>query len=136
MKSRRAQAHDGASTASYKASKARQARRGKLPSCSQSRDAKTARFRSLPDRSGALPPIVTWKACPLAIARQPVLSSLTLRLDDDDRIALLGVNSSSKSTFAKLSPALQPGAGSIVRLKTEDRPLRAASAECSGMVGL
>ena len=33
---------------------------------------------------------------------QPVLSDLDLRIDDDDRIALLGQNGNGKSTFAKL----------------------------------
>lgn len=33
---------------------------------------------------------------------KPVLRSLTLRIDNDDRIALLGANGNGKSTFAKL----------------------------------
>ena len=33
---------------------------------------------------------------------KPVLSRLTLRIDDDDRIALMGANGNGKSTFAKL----------------------------------
>ncbi len=33
---------------------------------------------------------------------QPVLKQLTLRIDNDDRIALLGANGNGKSTFAKL----------------------------------
>ena len=33
---------------------------------------------------------------------QPILSNLTLRIDQDDRIALLGQNGNGKSTFAKL----------------------------------
>ncbi|MEX2372716.1 MAG: ATP-binding cassette domain-containing protein, partial [Dehalococcoidia bacterium] len=32
----------------------------------------------------------------------PILSRLTLRIDDDDRIALMGANGNGKSTFAKL----------------------------------
>jgi len=35
-------------------------------------------------------------------ANQPILSKLTLRIDQDDRIALLGQNGNGKSTFAKL----------------------------------
>ena len=47
---------------------------------------------------------------------KPILTGLDLRLDDDDRIALLGVNGNGKSTFAKLvAGALQPETGSIVR---------------------
>ena len=33
---------------------------------------------------------------------EPVLKQLTLRIDADDRIALLGANGNGKSTFAKL----------------------------------
>ena len=44
----------------------------------------------------------------------PILSRLTLRIDQDDRIALLGQNGNGKSTFAKLiSGRLQPIAGQI-----------------------
>jgi ATP-binding cassette, subfamily F, member 3 len=43
---------------------------------------------------------------------QPVLQGLTLRLDNDDRIGLLGENGNGKSTFAKLiAGRLQPLAG-------------------------
>jgi len=35
-------------------------------------------------------------------ADKPILSNLTLRIDHDDRIALLGANGNGKSTFAKL----------------------------------
>ncbi|HEX5510051.1 MAG TPA: ABC-F family ATP-binding cassette domain-containing protein [Pseudolabrys sp.] len=47
---------------------------------------------------------------------QPVLSRLTLRIDDDDRIALLGANGNGKSTFVKLiAGRLTPFQGRIVR---------------------
>ena len=40
---------------------------------------------------------------------RPVLTGLDLRIDDDDRIALLGANGNGKSTFAKLlAGRLQP----------------------------
>ncbi|HET7851070.1 MAG TPA: ABC-F family ATP-binding cassette domain-containing protein [Pseudolabrys sp.] len=45
-----------------------------------------------------------------------VLSGLTLRIDDDDRIALLGANGNGKSTLVKLiAGRLAPLQGSIVR---------------------
>ena len=45
---------------------------------------------------------------------QPVLSGLDLRIDQDDRIALLGQNGNGKSTFAKLiSGRLKPLAGQV-----------------------
>jgi ATP-binding cassette subfamily F protein 3 len=44
----------------------------------------------------------------------PVLSNLNLRIDNDDRIALLGQNGNGKSTFAKLiSGRMKPLAGSV-----------------------
>ena len=47
-------------------------------------------------------------------AGQPVLSRLDLRIDQDDRIALLGQNGNGKSTFAKLiSGRLPPLTGQV-----------------------
>ena len=47
---------------------------------------------------------------------QPVLRRLTLRIDDDDRIALLGANGNGKSTLVKLlSERLAPMAGRVTR---------------------
>ncbi len=45
---------------------------------------------------------------------KPVLKKMTLRIDADDRIALLGANGNGKSTFAKLlSGRLPPLAGTV-----------------------
>ncbi|MPZ58564.1 MAG: ATP-binding cassette domain-containing protein [Rhizobiales bacterium] len=47
---------------------------------------------------------------------QPVLRRLTLRIDTDDRIALLGANGNGKSTLVKLiAGRLSPAEGSITR---------------------
>jgi len=47
---------------------------------------------------------------------RPVLRRLTLRIDDDDRIALLGANGNGKSTFAKLiAGRLVPASGRVTR---------------------
>ncbi|MBX6426026.1 MAG: ABC-F family ATP-binding cassette domain-containing protein [Variibacter sp.] len=47
---------------------------------------------------------------------RPVLRRLTLRIDPDDRIALLGANGNGKSTLGKLiAGRLQPSQGRIVR---------------------
>jgi len=47
---------------------------------------------------------------------KPILKKLDLRIDDDDRIALLGPNGNGKSTFAKLlAERLKPEKGRIVR---------------------
>ena len=49
------------------------------------------------------PPLVKWDKVSVGYAdNKPVLKNITLRLDPDDRIALLGSNGNGKSTFAKL----------------------------------
>jgi ATP-binding cassette subfamily F protein 3 len=47
---------------------------------------------------------------------RPVLNRVTLRIDNDDRIALLGANGNGKSTLVKLlADRLKPFAGSVTR---------------------
>jgi ATP-binding cassette subfamily F protein 3 len=47
---------------------------------------------------------------------RPVLRRLTLRIDDDDRIALLGANGNGKSTFTKMiAGRLAPMSGRVTR---------------------
>jgi ATP-binding cassette subfamily F protein 3 len=51
----------------------------------------------------AVPPIVRMEDAMVGYEPgKPVLTRLNLRIDDDDRIALLGANGNGKSTFAKL----------------------------------
>jgi ATP-binding cassette, subfamily F, member 3 len=48
--------------------------------------------------------------------KQPVLNRVTLRIDNDDRIALLGANGNGKSTLVKLlASRLSPFSGTITR---------------------
>ena len=63
------------------------------------------------------PPLLTMESVSAGYAPgKPVLRDLSLRVDSDDRIALLGSNGNGKSTFAKLvSGALAPEAGEILR---------------------
>ncbi|MDR6951897.1 ATP-binding cassette subfamily F protein 3 [Ancylobacter sp. 3268] len=63
------------------------------------------------------PPILTLDGVSVGYEPgNPVLRNLTLRIDHDDRIALLGPNGNGKSTFAKLiSGRLEPLAGRMVR---------------------
>jgi ATP-binding cassette subfamily F protein 3 len=63
------------------------------------------------------PPIIALDGVSVGYAPgEPVLRRLTLRVDSDDRIALLGPNGNGKSTFAKLiAGRLTPQAGRVVR---------------------
>ena len=52
---------------------------------------------------------------------RPVLRGLTLRIDDDDRIALLGANGNGKSTLVKLlAGRLAPMSGQVTRAQKLD----------------
>jgi ATP-binding cassette subfamily F protein 3 len=73
----------------------------------------------LPAATAANPPLVTMDRTSVGYEPgKPVLSKLALRIDPDDRIALLGKNGNGKSTLAKLLAAkLAPMGGEIVRAK-------------------
>ena len=60
------------------------------------------------------PPLITLDLAAVGYGDAPVLSRLNLRLDPDDRIALLGRNGNGKTTLARLLAAqLAPMAGSM-----------------------
>jgi ATP-binding cassette subfamily F protein 3 len=63
------------------------------------------------------PPIIAIERASVGYtADKPVLRRLSLRIDPDDRIALLGPNGNGKSTLAKLlAGRLAPGTGTITR---------------------
>jgi ATP-binding cassette subfamily F protein 3 len=63
------------------------------------------------------PPIISLDGVSVGYeANKPVLRNLSLRIDDDDRIALLGSNGNGKSTLVKLlSKRLAPMGGKITR---------------------
>ena len=105
----------------YNASKARQAQ-SRLKALQKLGEAPPAVNGSsvdinFPDPEGLAPPLITFnKVSAGYVADTPVLSNLDLRIDPDDRIALLGANGNGKSTFAKLlASELQPMAGDIFR---------------------
>jgi ATP-binding cassette subfamily F protein 3 len=54
------------------------------------------------------PPLVTLDMAAVGYGETPVLSRLNLRLDPDDRIALLGRNGNGKTTLARLLAAQLP----------------------------
>jgi ATP-binding cassette subfamily F protein 3 len=105
-----------------KASKARQAQsRLKLLAKLEppaARIADEVREIVLPDPERLLsPPIVAFDGVAAAYEPgKPVLRRVTLRIDNDDRIALLGANGNGKSTLTKLiSGRLAPSEGRITR---------------------
>jgi ATP-binding cassette subfamily F protein 3 len=62
------------------------------------------------------PPLLRLEGASVGYGGPPVLSRLNLRLDVDDRIGLLGVNGSGKSTFARMIAGdLAIGAGQMHR---------------------
>jgi ATP-binding cassette subfamily F protein 3 len=69
-----------------------------------------------PDPQPLRPPLVTLDMAAVGYGDTPVLSRLNLRLDPDDRIALLGRNGNGKTTLARLLAAqLSPMEGGVTR---------------------
>lgn len=67
-----------------------------------------------PDPDALRPPLITLDLAAVGYGEKPVLSRLNLRLDPDDRIALLGRNGNGKTTLARLLAAqLPPMEGAI-----------------------
>ncbi|SIP91700.1 ATP-binding cassette, subfamily F, member 3 [Rhizobium sp. RU35A] len=67
-----------------------------------------------PDRQPASPIIAIDKGAVGYAPGKPILKNITLRIDNDDRIALLGSNGNGKSTFAKfISGRLDAEAGNL-----------------------
>ena len=74
---------------------------------------------TLPQPKTVAPPLIALDRVSVGyMPGRPVLSHLALRIDSDDRIALLGQNGNGKSTFAKLlAGRLQPMAGELTRAR-------------------
>ncbi|GGD41783.1 ABC-F family ATP-binding cassette domain-containing protein [Sinisalibacter lacisalsi] len=69
---------------------------------------------SFPEPEEISPPVVAMEEASVGYDGKPVLSHLTLRIDQDDRIALLGRNGEGKSTLSKLiAGRLAPLSGKI-----------------------
>ena len=65
-----------------------------------------------PDPAPLSPPIMRLEDVSVGYGDRVVLHNLNLRIDEDDRIALLGANGNGKSTFAKLlSDRIEPMRG-------------------------
>jgi ATP-binding cassette subfamily F protein 3 len=105
----------------YKASKARQAQSrlkmlAKMEPVAAIVDARAPRF-PFAEPTKLSPPIVTMDEVDVGYEEdKPVLRRLGMRIDEDDRIALLGANGNGKSTLVKLiSGRLRPQKGQITR---------------------
>jgi ATP-binding cassette, subfamily F, member 3 len=105
----------------YKASKARQAQ-SRLKALARMEPIATVIERrtvdlAFPEPEALAPPLLTLEGVAAGYqAGAPVLRQLDLRLDSDERVALLGANGNGKTTFLRLlSGALKPQAGKIVR---------------------
>ncbi|PKP73801.1 MAG: glycosyl transferase family 1 [Alphaproteobacteria bacterium HGW-Alphaproteobacteria-6] len=71
---------------------------------------------TFPEPEQLSPPIITMDGAAVGYDGPPVLRRLDLRIDQDDRIALLGRNGEGKSTLSKLlAGKLQPCQGRIIR---------------------
>ncbi|MAQ46463.1 MAG: glycosyl transferase family 1 [Confluentimicrobium sp.] len=103
-----------------KASKAKQAQSRvkmleKMDTIRAPEDAARTVF-TFPEPEELSPPIIATEGVAVGYGDRTVLHNLNLRIDQDDRIALLGKNGQGKSTLAKLlSDRLAPMAGSMAR---------------------
>ena len=86
------------------------------------------RASTSPRPRSSRPPIIRLEDVSVGYDGRPMLRGLDLRIDQDDRIALLGENGQGKSTLAKLlSDRLQPMAGrKVASLEAPRRLLRPA----------
>ncbi len=104
----------------YKATKARQAQSRirmleRMEPIAEHRDEAGVTF-DFPDPDPLPPPLYSLDSVSVGYDGKPVLSNLSLRLDADDRIALLGANGNGKSTLIKLlAGRLGPLAGDVVK---------------------
>jgi ATP-binding cassette subfamily F protein 3 len=105
----------------YKATKARQAQ-SRLKALARMEPIATVIEQrtvdlAFPEPEALAPPLVTLEGVTAGYqAASPVLGGLDLRLDPDERVALLGANGNGKTTFLRLlSGALAPQDGNIVR---------------------
>ncbi len=105
----------------FKASKARQAQSrlkmlARMEPIASVVEGKTPSF-SFPDCASLAPPVIALDDASVGYEdNRPVIEHLDLRIDSDDRIALLGVNGNGKSTLVKLlAGRLKPMSGTMHR---------------------
>jgi len=105
-----------------KASKARQAQSRvkmleRMQPIALAHEAEAAQFH-FPDPKPMAPPLVRLVDADLGYDATTVLSDVNLRIDEDDRIALLGPNGQGKTTLAKaIAGRLAPSSGNLFKHK-------------------
>ena len=103
----------------YKADKAKQAQSrlkmlSKMEPISLSSEATLRKFE-FPQPEELSPPIVNIQSASVGYGVKTVLNDISLRIDQDDRIAILGQNGEGKSTLSKLiANKLKPQIGKII----------------------
>ena len=105
----------------YKASKAKQAQSRikmleKMEPLAALAEENTVQF-NFPNPDELAPPLILIEKCSVGYEQgKPILRNINMRMDMEDRIALLGQNGNGKSTFAKLlADRLTPMDGQIKR---------------------
>lgn len=102
----------------YKASKAKQAQSRikmleRMEPIAEHQEEGSIDFK-FPETESLAPPLFSMRNVDLGYDGKVVLKDLSLRLDEDDRIALLGANGNGKSTFIKLlAGRLAPMSGDV-----------------------
>ncbi len=104
----------------YKATKARQAQSrlkllARMEPIAEAREEEVPTF-AFPEPEALPSPLLNLDGAAVGYDDTPVLRKLSLRIDADDRIALLGANGNGKSTLMRLlAGRLNPAAGTVVR---------------------
>ncbi len=106
-------ARNSARASTAKQAQSRQKALARMQPIAELLDDPTLHF-DFPDPNELRPPLITLDFASVGYGDTPILSRLNLRLDPDDRIALLGRNGNGKTTLARLLAAqLAPMEGAM-----------------------
>ena len=106
-------AKNSARASTAKQAQSRQKMLAKMQPIAEAANDPTLSF-DFPPPSELRPPLITLDMAAVGYAETPILRRLNLRIDPDDRIALLGRNGNGKTTLARLLAAqLQPMEGGM-----------------------
>ncbi len=97
-------AKNSARASTAKQAQSRQKMLAKMQPIAEAANDPTLSF-GFPDPTELRPPLITLDMATVGYADKPILKKLNLRLDPDDRIALLGRNGNGKTTLARLLAA-------------------------------